>query len=323
MIKIIHPVAGALAILTIATFWLSTALSELFASQAVVVAVKTAIPWGFVLLIPALAAAGGSGFALAKGGRAGLIGAKLKRMPLIAANGVLVLIPSALFLASKARADEFDAGFCAVQALELRSRKERRSGPSAPMPRTRRPTSMRPISRPTARGSAAIFLQSDEGAEALQTAAPDFANAFYFHAQALGRYSQEISIAEALAQGIGRRVKASLDKAVKLEPNHAEAHIALGAYHAEIVNKVGAMLASLTYGASKDEAVKFKHIALARKLPPDSAIARIEQANGLVMLFGKAKLAKAEKLYAEAAKCAPGDAMQKLDAGHAREEAEG
>jgi len=100
LIKIIHPVAGALA------------------SQAVIVTVKTAIPWGFVLLIPALAAAGGSGFALAKGRRAGLIGAKLKRMPLIA-NGVLVLVPSALFLASKARADDFDAGFYAVQALEL------------------------------------------------------------------------------------------------------------------------------------------------------------------------------------------------------------
>src|SRR5271166_5052357 len=169
----------------------------------------------------------------------------------------------------------------------------------------------------------AIFLHAAERAEALQAAVPELANAYYFHAQALGRYSQEISIVKALARGIASKVKASLDKAVKLEPNHAEAHIALGAYHAEIVNKVGAMLASLTYGASKDEAVKFKHIALARKLQPDSAIARIEQANGLVMLFGKAKLAKAEKLYAEAAKCAPGDAMQKLDAGHAREEAEG
>lgn len=119
MTKIMHPVAGVLAILTIATFWLSTALSELFASQATIVAVKTAIPWGFLLLIPALAAAGGSGFVLSKGGRAGLVGAKLKRMPIIAANGVLVLIPSALFLASKARAAEFDASFYAVQALEL------------------------------------------------------------------------------------------------------------------------------------------------------------------------------------------------------------
>lgn len=119
MIKIIHPVAGVLAILTIATFWLSTALSELFASPAVVTAVKTTIPWGFLLLIPALAVAGGSGFALAKGRRGGLIGAKIKRMPLIAGNGILVLIPSALLLAYKARAGEFDTTFYAVQAIEL------------------------------------------------------------------------------------------------------------------------------------------------------------------------------------------------------------
>lgn len=164
-----------------------------------------------------------------------------------------------------------------------------------------------------------ILLQSAERAEALQAAAPDLVNAFYFHAQALGRYSQEISIVKALAQGIGGKVKASLDKAVRLEPNHAEAHIALGAYHAEIVSKVGGMLASLTYGASKEEALR--HFALARKLMPDSAIARVEEANGLVVLFGKAKLAEAEKLYKEAARCKPADAMQKLDAEHAREEA--
>lgn len=119
MTRSIHPVAGAVAIATIATFWLSTALSELFASHAVIASVKTVIPWGFLLLIPALAAAGGSGLTLANGRRAGLIGAKFKRMPYIAANGILVLIPSALFLASKARAVEFDASFYAVQALEL------------------------------------------------------------------------------------------------------------------------------------------------------------------------------------------------------------
>ncbi|WP_108681157.1 hypothetical protein [Methyloceanibacter sp. wino2] len=119
MLKILHPVAGAVALATIATFWLSTAFSELFASEAAVTAVKTAIPWGFLLLIPALAAAGGSGFALAHGRRAGLIGRKIKRMPLIAANGILVLIPAALFLAFKARAGEFDAVFYLVQAVEL------------------------------------------------------------------------------------------------------------------------------------------------------------------------------------------------------------
>lgn len=50
MIRRVHPAAGALALLTIATFWLSTALSELFASEASVTAVKTVIPWGFLLL---------------------------------------------------------------------------------------------------------------------------------------------------------------------------------------------------------------------------------------------------------------------------------
>lgn len=119
MLKIVHPVAGLIAILTITTFWLSTALSELFGSEAAVVAVKTAIPWGLFLLIPALATTGGSGFAWSRGQHQGLIGTKLKRMPFIAANGLLVLLPCALFLASKARAGEFDTTFHVVQALEL------------------------------------------------------------------------------------------------------------------------------------------------------------------------------------------------------------
>lgn len=119
MSRIIHPLAGAFALVTIATFWLATALSELFASEATVVAVKTAIPWGFLLLLPALAAAGGSGIVRAGARRSGLVGAKIRRMPLIAANGLLVLIPAALFLAFKAGAADFDTAFYAVQALEL------------------------------------------------------------------------------------------------------------------------------------------------------------------------------------------------------------
>jgi hypothetical protein len=119
MTKWIHPVAGATAVPSIATFWLSTALTELLGSHEAIVAVKTAIPWGFLLLIPALMVAGGSGLALSKGRRVGLVAAKLKRLPVIAANGVLILIPAALFLASKARAGEIDTAFYAVQVIEL------------------------------------------------------------------------------------------------------------------------------------------------------------------------------------------------------------
>lgn len=119
MKRLIHPVAGALAMLVIATFWVSTVLTEVLGSTAAVVAVKTAIPWGLLVLIPALAATGGTGMSLARGRRTGLIGAKAKRMPFIAANGLLVLVPAALFLAAKARTGDFDAVFYGVQAVEL------------------------------------------------------------------------------------------------------------------------------------------------------------------------------------------------------------
>lgn len=119
MKKTAHPVAGAIALATIATFWISTVLAELFGSQATIVATKSAIPWGFLLLIPSLAVTGATGLSLSRGAKAGLIGKKLRRMPIIAANGLLVLIPSALFLASRAQAGQFDTGFYVVQALEL------------------------------------------------------------------------------------------------------------------------------------------------------------------------------------------------------------
>ncbi|MGA8055049.1 MAG: hypothetical protein WCA12_14520, partial [Burkholderiales bacterium] len=89
--------------------------------------------------------------------------------------------------------------------------------------------------------------------EAMQ-AHPKDANAHYFYALAAGRYSQGISIVKALAQGLGGQVKDALTTALKLQPKHADAHIALGAWHAEIIGKVGSMVGKLTYGASKDAA---------------------------------------------------------------------
>jgi hypothetical protein len=165
-----------------------------------------------------------------------------------------------------------------------------------------------------------IFQQSAARAEKLQAITKDLPNAFYFHAQALGRYGQGISVAKALAAGIGGKVKASLDKAIALEPKHAEAHIALGAYHAEVIAKVGALVGGLTYGASKDAGIK--HFETARKLIPDSPIARIEYANGLISLYGKAKLAAATKLYEEAAAATASEAMERLDIQSAKEELE-
>jgi tetratricopeptide (TPR) repeat protein len=162
----------------------------------------------------------------------------------------------------------------------------------------------------------AVSARCDE----LQAAQPKNANAYYIQAYALGRYSQGISVLKALTQGLGGKIKAALETALKLDPKHADAHSALGAYHAEVVDKVGAMVGKLTYGASKDVAVK--HFETALKLAPDSAIACIEYANALVMLYGKSKMDDAVKLYEKAAAATPVDAMEKLDVELAKSELE-
>ena len=115
----LHIAASALALLTIACFWTSTVLTEIFLGRAAVVALKTSLPWGFLVLIPALAAAGISGNALALGRRGGLIGTKLNRMKIVAANGLAILLPSAFFLAQLAARQDFGVTFALVQGLEL------------------------------------------------------------------------------------------------------------------------------------------------------------------------------------------------------------
>lgn len=119
IVRSLHPVAGGLGFVIIATFWGATLLSEVFGSEATIEWVKTTIPWGFCVLIPATIGAGASGTALSAGDRRGVLGAKSRRMPFIAANGLFILIPAALFLASKAQAREFDTTFYVVQAIEL------------------------------------------------------------------------------------------------------------------------------------------------------------------------------------------------------------
>jgi hypothetical protein len=86
---------------------------------------------------------------------------------------------------------------------------------------------------------------------------------------------------------LGGKIKSSLQQTITLERHHADAHIALGAYHAEVINKIGALIGDLTYATSTDAGVK--HCKTALKLNPHSAIARIEYAKGLVKMFGKAE----------------------------------
>ena len=157
-------------------------------------------------------------------------------------------------------------------------------------------------------------------ADAAVAALPGLANSHYRRAFALGRLSQALSITKALAQGLAGKVSESLAQALRLAPGHAEAETALGLYHAEIVGKVGGMLAKLTYGASAAEAEK--HLGQALKLTPASPIAWIEYGNGLLLLYGDQREDDVAEAWDKAARLSPRDAMEALDARWAREQLE-
>lgn len=114
-----HAGAGGLALALIASFWTATVAVETLGSTAAVIAVKMAIPLGFLILVPALAAAGVSGARLARGRLDARTRRKQWRLRLAALNGVVILIPTALLLAARARAGQLDVTFAALQALEL------------------------------------------------------------------------------------------------------------------------------------------------------------------------------------------------------------
>jgi tetratricopeptide (TPR) repeat protein len=157
----------------------------------------------------------------------------------------------------------------------------------------------------------ACFKAAISRAEKAIAEFPEDANSHYFHAFNLGRYSQSISVVKALKQGVGGKIFKSLQRAIELQPAHAEAHTALGMYHAEIIDKVGKFLGGVTYGASEKEALKCFERSL--DLTPRAPIANIEYANGLYLLYGDNSFDEVSDLYIKASETQPLDAMERLD----------
>jgi hypothetical protein len=126
MKKIVHVALGAIAIALIASFISTTLYAELSGSESLIVEVKTLIVFpGLALLIPALASTGALGVRLAKFRRdvnqdaAMRLNRKMTRMRIIAANGILILIPCALVLKAWAVAGDFGLMFYLVQGVEI------------------------------------------------------------------------------------------------------------------------------------------------------------------------------------------------------------
>lgn len=115
----VHPIAGGLALLTMLIFWTSTVAVEILGDRNDIVAVKQAIMWGLLVLVPALAATGGTGFLRAGRSRNAHIAAKKRRMQMVAPIGILVLVPCVLYLGTTSSASGLGTYFYPVQGIEL------------------------------------------------------------------------------------------------------------------------------------------------------------------------------------------------------------
>ena len=161
------------------------------------------------------------------------------------------------------------------------------------------------------------FQQTGELGDQAMLALPKEANSHYRMAFGNGRYSQGISITKALKMGIATKVKNALDTCLKLNPKHAEAHLASALWHAEIISKVGAMIGGLTYGAKRKLAEE--HMKAALKLAPKMPIVHVEHAQ-MLLLLDEDNEQEAADAFERATLLNPLDAMDFLDARFAQEQ---
>ncbi|MGY3894573.1 hypothetical protein [Aeromonas enterica] len=141
-------------------------------------------------------------------------------------------------------------------------------------------------------------------------------NLHYIYAVAMGRYSLFISMVEALAQGFGGRIKEQVEMCLALDPQHSEAHVTYGGWHAAITDQAGALMGRMLYGATQDGA--HEHYDEAVRLAPDSVVTHIEYARGLETMYGNSEPGIIEKLET-ALQLVAVDAMQRLDQEAARQ----
>jgi hypothetical protein len=119
MIMKVHKATAALSLLLIASFWISSAAAELSGSVQAIIFAKCFVLAGVFMLASAMAATGLTGRRLAGSRSNHVLSGKLTRIKVMAACGIALLIPLAIYLWWKATSGEFDEWFYAAQLLEF------------------------------------------------------------------------------------------------------------------------------------------------------------------------------------------------------------
>jgi len=131
------------------------------------------------------------------------------------------------------------------------------------------------------------------------------------------RYAQDIGIFRALRLGSAGEVRERLEAVLEQSPDHPEAHLGLGGFHAELIGRLGPAMARISYGARRDQA--HSRFQRALELAPDSILIHVEYAQGLLTLDGDGATEEAVALLEAALELTPVNAAEYLEQKRARE----
>lgn len=134
--------------------------------------------------------------------------------------------------------------------------------------------------------------------------------AHYQSAHALGRYSQTIGAMTALRRGYGGRIRDLLEGTLARDSTHWEAHLALGGWHADIVDRAGRVMARVTYGANRGAATT--HFERAMEMKPNSRLVMFEYALRLPLLNDREGERLQREMMLQASQLPLGDAYDRL-----------
>jgi tetratricopeptide (TPR) repeat protein len=110
---------------------------------------------------------------------------------------------------------------------------------------------------------------------------------------AIGFRGRAIGVSKARAEGLADEAQELLERAVAMAPANAWAQASLGAWHLEIVQHAGPVLADLMYGASRDKGLQ--HFRTALSLDPHSALLQMNFALALLAMEREDKVTEATR----------------------------
>ncbi|MFC5849377.1 hypothetical protein [Deinococcus petrolearius] len=151
----------------------------------------------------------------------------------------------------------------------------------------------------------ALLQQAQAYAQKALAVTPNSALAHFQLAAAEGRLAQFQGLLQSAS--LASSVKRHLDRAIALDPGMANAYVALGLWHANLVNKLG-LVAGLK-GASRGAVVPNFQKAVA--LEPGNPAHRVEYANALLLLDRSRHRAAASEQLRVALTLTPADHWQK------------